>query len=387
MTEVRPVRADLNEFEVISGLLIQFTPIDPTRPMKFKQMIRVSALLMVTAASVLAQESAPSPTPVPTPMIETGPPTAATPALAPTPALPDTVPPATVILPGDTLEITIARRAEFDWRGQADSSGSLQSLPYVDTAIRAVCRTEEAVARDLAAAYAKYIKDPAVTVRVVDHSGRAPAIVLGAVRTPQRFLMQRAVRINELVALSGGITDRASGDIQLYRTDNRVCRAEASGESRLIADEGPPIRVIKIRDLIGGDPNYNPVVGAGDIVTVLESEPVYVTGGVRAPQGVGFHDEMTLSRAISLAGGLSDDARGGEIKIYRREPAAGQPALIEADLGAILNGRKPDVALRPYDIITVPQGGRGAAPRPTSDLLDAMTRNDQTATLPLRIVN
>lgn len=361
--------------------------------MKFKQLIHVTVLSVLVWASAAAQEPVPGGSPVPTPTLKIGAAAAPAPALASTPTPIPTPAPAepassdSIILPGDTLEITVARRAEFDWHGQMDSDGSLQSLPYVDTAIRAVCRTEAAVARDLAAAYAKYIVDPVVAVRVVDHNGRAPAIVLGAVRTPQRFLMQRSVRINELVGLAGGITDRASGDIQLYRTDTRVCRAEAGGESHLVADEGPAIRVIKIRDLIGGDPQANPVVGGGDIVTVLESEPVYVTGGVRAPQGVGFHDEMTLSRAIALAGGLSEDARGGEIKIYRREPAAGQSGLIDADLGAILSGKKPDVALRPYDIITVPQGGRGAPPRPSSDLLDAVTRSDQTATLPLRIVN
>lgn len=356
--------------------------------MKFKQLIQVLALMVLASASAAAQEPAPSPTPVPTPAVEATQTATATPTPDPTPTPSEAVPSGMIILPGDTLEITVARRPEFDWRGPTDSDGSLQSLPYVDLAIRAVCRTETAVARDLAAAYQKYIINPVVTVRVVDHNGRAPAILLGAVRTPQRFLMQRAVRINELIALSGGITDRASGDIQLYRPDARVCRADsAGGESSLAAENGPPVRVIKIRDLIGGDPGANPVVGAGDIVTVLESEPVYVTGGVRAPQSVGFHDEMTLSRAIALAGGLSDDARGGEIKIYRREPAAGQSGSIDADLGAILSGKKPDVALRPYDIITVPQGGRGAPPRPANDLLDAMTRSDRTAALPLRVVN
>ncbi|MEO6392610.1 MAG: SLBB domain-containing protein [Pyrinomonadaceae bacterium] len=356
--------------------------------MKFKHLIQVLMLLGLASASAAAQEPAPSPTPVPTPAVQATQTSTAIPTPDPAPTPSETIQSGMIILPGDTLEITVARRAEFDWRGPMDSGGSLQSLPYVDTAIRAVCRTEEAVARDLAAAYAKYIVNPVVTVRVVDHNGRAPAIVLGAVRTPQRFLMQRAVRINELIALSGGITDRASGDIQLYRSDLRVCRADgAGGESRLVADDGTPVHVIKIRELIGGDPNANPIVGAGDIVTVLESEPIYVTGGVRAPQSVGFHDEMTLSRALALAGGLSDDARGSEIKIYRRELAAGRSGLIEADLGAILSGKKPDVVLRPYDIITVPQSGRGAAPRPSSELLDAISRSDQTATLPLRIVN
>jgi polysaccharide export outer membrane protein len=247
------------------------------------------------------------------------------------------------------------------------------------------------VAKDLTAAYAKYIVNPVVAVHIVDHDGRAPALVLGAVRTGTRFLLQRPARLNELIALTGGVTDRASGDVQLYRTDNSFCRppAEAGGEADFAVDTGSPtIRVIKIRDLIGGDVNANPVLRGGDIVTVLESEPVYVTGGVKAPQGIGYHDDMTLSRAIAMAGGLSEDARGGEIRIYRREPKPGEPGMIEADLNAIKNNKKPDVPLRPYDIITVPQGGRGAAPRPDpAELLDALTHNEPERTLPLRVID
>lgn len=267
----------------------------------------------------------------------------------------------------------------------------LPSIPYVETPIRAVCRTESAVAKDLAAAFTKYLINPVVAVHVVDHSGRAPSLVLGAVKTASRFLLERPARLHELLALTGGITDRASGDVQIYRTDNSVCQAgaEAGAEAFLTQDTATPaIRVIKLRDLLAGNVEANPVIRSGDVVTVLESEPVYVTGGVNAPQGIGFHEEMTLSRAIAMAGGLSEDARGGDIRIYRRNPQPGESGSIEADLNAIKNKRKPDVPLRPFDIITVPQGGRGAAPRPDpSELLDAMTHNEPERSLPLRVVD
>lgn len=334
-------------------------------------------VLLFGAAVVNAQEAgpaAPAPSPSPT-----------APAPEPEPQL------APLILPGDTLEITVARRAEFDWRGTPDGAGMLPQIPFVEVPIRAVCRTEAAVAKDLATAFTKYLLNPNVTVHVIDHSGRAPALVLGAVRTGHRFLLQRPARLNELLALTGGITDRASGDVQIYRTDNSICQpaAEAGGEAVLNQDlTAPAIRVIKIRDLLGGNRDANPVVRPGDIVTVLESEPIYITGGVNAPQGVGFHDGLTLSRAIAMAGGLSEDARGGEIRIYRRNPPPGESGSIEADLNAIKNKRKPDVPLRPFDIITVPQGGRGASPQPDpGELLDALTHNEPERTLPLRVID
>ncbi len=337
----------------------------------------VSVVLAFGAVTITAQETGPTASP------QTQPP--------PVPAVESTPQPVVLILPGDTLEITVARRSEFDWRGAPDSSGMLPSIPFVEVPIRAVCRTEAAVAKDLAAAFTKYLISPEVTVHVVDHSGRAPALVLGAVRTGHRFLLQRPARLNELLALTGGITDRASGDIQIYRTDNSICQtsADVGAEAVLTQDTAASaIRVIKIRDLIGGNAEANPFVRSGDIVTVLESEPVYITGGVNAPQGVGFHDGLTLSRAIAMAGGLSEDARGGSIRIYRRTPAPGESGSIEADLNAIKNKRKPDVPLRPFDIITVPQGGRGASPRPDpGELLDALTHNEPERTLPLRVID
>jgi polysaccharide export outer membrane protein len=348
------------------------------------RLVLLLAVLALGANGIAAQETGPAapltaPPPVPQPTSS---------AVAAT----DPVPPsAALILPGDTLEITVARRSEFDWRGSPDGSGMLISLPFVDAPVRAVCRTEAAVANDLAAAYTKYLVGPVVAVHVVDHSGRAPALVLGAVRTAHRFLLQRPARLNELLALTGGITDRASGDVQIYRTDNSICQpaADAGAEAVLAQDSAtPPIRVIKIRDLLAGNPDANPIVRSGDIITVLESEPVYVTGGVNAPQGIGFHDDMTLSRAIALAGGLSENARGGEIHIYRRNPKPGEPGSIDADLNAIKNNKKPDVLLRPFDIVTVPQGGRGAPPRPDpGELLDALTHNEPERTLPLRVID
>ncbi len=61
---------------------------------------------------------------------------------------------------------------------------------------------------------------------------------------------------------------------------------------------------IKIADLIKREPTHNPLILSGDIITVLEAEPIYVIGGVANPKQINAHSQITVSRAIAAAGAL-----------------------------------------------------------------------------------
>jgi protein involved in polysaccharide export with SLBB domain len=294
-----------------------------------------------------------------------------------------------LIHPGDTLEMFVSKRPEFDWRGQIDSDGNLPTMPYVEMTIRAACRTENAVAQDLAKAFSKYIRDPKVTVRIIDRAGRPPAIINGAIRAPQRLLLERSARLTELIALSGGITEKASGAIQIYRAEPLVCAEEETEKDPLITQDrqGNPIRVIKIFDLLAGKENMNPVIRPGDIITILEAEPVYLIGGIATPQAIDFREGLSLTRAIATAGGLGKDGKASEIRIYRRITNPTEQGLIEADLNAIRKGKKQDIEIKPYDIIEVGQSGKNVKRRPLSqEDQDALTRQKPNVVLPLRVV-
>jgi len=281
---------------------------------------------------------------------------------------------------GDTIEIFVLRNPEFNWRGQIPSDGLLPSLPYVEETIRAVCRTEAEVAQDLAKAYSKYLKDPTVTVRIVDRAGRSPAIMLGAINTPQRFVLGRAVRLAELIAISGGITEKASGNIQIYRAQQNLCVQETTAENQ--------VRMIKISDLLSGKEDMNPVINSGDIVTIQEAEPVYVIGGVVSPQAVSFREGLSVTRAIATVGGLSKGGRGNEVVIYRRVTDPTDKSIIEINLEAIKKGKAEDILLKPYDIIDVPQSRRGKERRTLSqEEQEALIKPKPSSSLPLRVIN
>jgi polysaccharide export outer membrane protein len=189
--------------------------------------------------------------------------------------------------PGDILDVRIFGQPDLNSTAEVDSDGNISSLPFLETPIPAKCRTEKEVQKDIATAYSKYLKKPQISVRITQRNSRQPATVFGAVRQPTRIQMQRKVRLNELMAASGGFTERAAGTIQILHTEPVMC--PGPGEE---ADAAPidgtkiPLSLVKISELRSGKLEANPVIRPGDYILVTEAEPIYITGSVVAPQGV-----------------------------------------------------------------------------------------------------
>lgn len=259
--------------------------------------------------------------------------------------------PENLIHNGDTLDIDVLGSLDYDWRGRADDNGFLSSLPHLNVSIFALCRTEDEIGAEITAAYSKIIRNPQVVVRVVDRSAREPAILFGAVSVPQRFKIQRPVQLSELIVMSGGITDKASGEISVFRPAHISCLGHNQNqvESEFIN--------LKLSDLLSGKTDANPQIRAGDVVTVAEAAPVYVTGGVVAPQRILFRKGMTLSRAVASAGGLGRNADQTKITIYRRRKDQVDLEIIKTNLDKINDRTANDEELQAYDIIDVAQSG------------------------------
>ena len=99
--------------------------------------------------------------------------------------------------PGDVLDIRVFGQPDLSSTAQVDSDGNLSSLPFLDLPIKAKCRTEKDVQKDITTAYGKFINNPQVSVRITERNSRQPATVFGAVRQATRVEMKRKVRLNE----------------------------------------------------------------------------------------------------------------------------------------------------------------------------------------------
>jgi protein involved in polysaccharide export with SLBB domain len=288
---------------------------------------------------------------------------------------------------GDLIEVDVVGSYEYDWRGSLTPEGYLDGLDTIENQIYALCQTEDALSAAIQKELGKTLRDPKVEVRILDRSNRAVAYLSGAVRSPKRFQIKRNVRLNELLVLSGGITDRSSGEISIFRPANLNCtETKRSTEGEFVKASQPggaQTLNIKISDILRGDPGANPEILSGDIVTVSEAMPVYIIGGINSPQQISLRNQMTLSRAISTAGGLAKEGNS-IITIFRRE--GHDTVSVKADLEKIAAGQEDDPILKPFDIVDVPQKGKPKRVRPP--VIDrGIPMSSTLRALPLRIVD
>jgi protein involved in polysaccharide export with SLBB domain len=288
---------------------------------------------------------------------------------------------------GDLIEVDVIGSYEHDWRGSINPEGYLDGLDELDEQIYALCRSEDEVSAAVAKEYARTLRDPKVAVRILDRSNRAVAFLSGAVRIAQRFQIKRPVHLNELLILSGGITDRSSGEVSIFRPANLSCAEPAKDAKSEFVKASQPggseTMSIKIADILRGDQSSNPRIYSGESITVSEALPVYLIGGVNAPQQISLRNKLTLSRAIAMAGGLAKET-SGSITIFRREGR--EAVLIQADLQKITAGQAEDPILKPFDIVDVPLKGRPSRVRPP--VVDrSVSKGQALANLPLRVID
>lgn len=298
---------------------------------------------------------------------------------------------------GDLVDVDVIGSIEYDWRGTLNPEGFLDGIDYAENPIYALCRSEENIAEAVGKAYEKILREPKVVVKILDRSNRPLSFIYGAIKTPQRFQIKRPIFLNELLVAGGGLTEKASGEIQIFRPRKLNCQSEA--ESKSVTSGGKENQEkfiaasqsnaanyinIKISDLLGGKKEANPRILSGDVVTVLEAESIYVIGGVVNPKQISSRERLTLSRAVAAAGGATKNADVKKVTVYRRE--AGETKIIEADLNKIKAGAAEDLVLRAFDIVEVAQTGRAKTKFPPV-LKIAETGEKKASNLPLRVID
>ena len=276
--------------------------------------------------------------------------------------------------PGDVLDVRVFGQPDLSSQVQVDSDGNLSALPFLEIPIKAKCRTDKDVQKDIAIAYAKFINNPQVSVRILERNSRQPATVFGAVRQPTRIEMKRKVRLNELMAVSGGFTERAAGTIQILHTEPLMC-PEPGEEVEAAPIDGTriPFQIVKIAELRAGKAEANPVIRPGDYVLVTEAEPVYFTGAVNSPGGIYLRDQLMLSRALAMVGGARKEAKLNDVRVYRQIAGSANQEVIQVDVNAIKKNQKPDFLLQPYDVIEVSESGMFSSQRIGQTLVGALT--------------
>jgi polysaccharide export outer membrane protein len=254
--------------------------------------------------------------------------------------------------PGDVLDVRVARAPELSRDSvRVDQSGMIR-MPMLDDDIPAACLTEGQLAQSIAKLYRKYKNDPHVDVFVKEFQSQ-PVAVIGAVRSPAQFKLQRPVRLSELLSFVGGPSDSAGQTVQVIHAGGAdLCEKSANTE-----DDSLAFVSYKLSDTLHAVKEANPFVRPGDLIQVPNADQVFVLGNVLRPSIIPMKEPLTISRAIAIAGGPGPSTRKDKVRILRQVAGSTRKQEIFVDLTAIEKNKSEDLALLPNDVIDVPISG------------------------------
>ena len=290
--------------------------------------------LVGLAALVASQASAPVPPPALPPATEQAPAPSASPSPTPTPDRNDYR-----VGPGDVLEITVLGNADLSRSVTVQPSGSITFPLLNEVSVSGLTVSE--IQRKMATLLQKdFLVDPHVEVKVKEFLSQF-VVVIGELNTPGRKVLRGGSRLVDVLVDSGGFTPRASGEIVITRTEGSF--------------EGGA-KVVRMR--LGGTFSAQDYVGLelplhnGDVITASARQYVTVEGEVQRPGRYAIEGELTVTGAISTAGGLT---RFGSSDVKLRRIESGTVTITKVDLKSVRKGKGPDPTVAPNDVITVPR--------------------------------
>jgi protein involved in polysaccharide export with SLBB domain len=248
----------------------------------------------------------------------------------------------------DRIAVQVFRHPELSQTVEVNTNGTI-TLFRLNEPIVAVCKTERELADAIAEAYRKdYLRNPEVNVVVVEQRSQAFAVI-GAVVKPANYIINRRVRLLELLAYAGGPSKEAGSRLIVARTGSTSnCKMSDSSEKDDYA-----VMEYNLKDVLSA--KENPEMQPGDIVSVREADSIYVYGNVVKQGPVTFKEPITLMQAISSAEGLKSAADKGKIRVFRQKPGSIEREELVFDLNKIAKKQEQDPYLEPNDIVAVSQ--------------------------------
>lgn len=215
--------------------------------------------------------------------------------------------------PNDVVRVQIFGEDDLTTEGKVGGDGTM-TFPLLG-AVQVGGRTVEQVRDDITTRLAEgYLRQPKVSIAIVRYRN---VYVSGEVRTPGGYPYEDGLTVQRALSLAGGFTEKAD------RRGVKVNRLINGSVHALSGSAATP-------------------VFPDDTIVVAPTEKVYVTGEVARPATYAYEEGMNLQKAITLAGGFTDKAEQGMIKVTRL--ADGLAQTIKADL---------DTVLLPDDILIV----------------------------------
>jgi polysaccharide export outer membrane protein len=205
------------------------------------------------------------------------------------------------------------------------------------------------------------LSHPQISITIRDSRLHSVAVA-GAVKSPQIYPVFGRISLVDLLTLAGGVEGEAGSVITITRGEvsRRLLAAQAGNEPAAGKPAAAPANLnINLQQLLdNGDPSLNVDVYPGDRVTVPRAGVIYVLGAVNRAGGYLLSEarlNMTVLKAVALAGYLSPFAKSKNVVLLRNNPSAPSGReQIPINLKAMLKGSLSDRPMQNNDILFVP---------------------------------
>jgi len=265
--------------------------------------------------------------------------------------------------PADVLKIVVLGQDQMSGEFTVDRLGMIQ-FPFLGS-MKASELSPHDLERKLVTLLSDgYLKRPQVSV-VVKESNSQRLYVTGEVKRPGAYGLRGDRSLRGLLAEIGELTPEAGHEVVVIRPPSLLepepaptpsaevdpmAADAASAEANPQPTPTPPptpspdptlpsvvpgsqVFRLSLREVRSGQPEKDFQVEPGDTIYVPKAAQVYVTGYVARPGAIRFEEGMTVYKAISLAGGVSE--RGSS----------------KAKIVRIVEGRRKELKVKPTDLL------------------------------------
>lgn len=241
--------------------------------------------------------------------------------------------------PDDELKITVYNQANLSTDVTVSSDGNI-TMPVLGKV-----RAEGLSQRDLTVRITELLGqgilvNPQVDVGIEEYRNQW-VMVTGEVRNPGRHALRGGTTLKEVLAEAMGFTEKSGEGITISR---RIAGT----------DDFKKFDISRSSFEIGG---VDPTMSHGDIVEVSRATYCYIHGEVRSPSRVPVERGMTLLKAITSVGGLTEWADRKEVRILpaAEADANGQPVWegrsAKGARGRVVNLRRIQAGLEPDPVL------------------------------------
>lgn len=253
----------------------------------------------------------------------------------------------------DVLEIQVFKHPELNSRVSVNPDGTI-FIPRATKPIQAYCKTVRELAEAITEDYKSFLRNPFVNVIVADQRSQSFGVI-GAVEKPGNFFVNRRVPLLELLSFAGGPSKESGSRLIVARLgSSSACRLSTD---TVAASEDLILMTFRIKDVQEGKKNL--IMQPGDVVSVLESDVIYVYGNVNKQGEVKIREPRTLRQIIASAEGFSPNAKKDRIRVLRQKPDSIEWEEFVYNIKDIDSGKIPDPFLLPNDIVAVSEDKAG----------------------------